>query len=71
MIFIFGAQPKQLEHKTGEFDCPICQTRTQYSWRTQRTYASVFFLPLFPIGKPHSSLTCQQCHTVLPEKFLP
>ena len=71
MIFIFGISPKQTALTTGEFDCPICQTTTTYQWRSQRPYVSVFFLPLFPLGKEQHILSCQQCHTMLPEKFLP
>ncbi|MBP6553928.1 MAG: zinc-ribbon domain-containing protein [Vitreoscilla sp.] len=71
MIFIFGITPKQTASKIGEFTCPICQAASTYQWRSQRSYVSVFFLPLFPVGKERHILQCTQCHTVLPEKFLP
>lgn len=71
MIFIFGVQPKKIREQEGWFDCPICQTQARYRLRTERSYVSVFFLPLFPVGKEHSTFACQQCGTLLPEKFIP
>ncbi len=71
MIFIFGITPKQTASVTGEFQCPICETTRTYRLRSQRSYVSVFFLPLFPVGKEQRILQCTECHTVLPEKFLP
>ena len=71
MIFIFGIQPKRQAVEHGDFDCPICQQRTHYQLRTERPYISIFFLPIIPVGKPTKTLQCDQCHTVLPEKFLP
>ena len=71
MIFIFGITPKQTASVTGEFQCPICEATRSYRLRSQRSYVSVFFLPVFPVGKEQRILQCTTCHTVLPEKFLP
>ena len=71
MIFIFGLQPKTIKQQQGSFDCPICQSQTQYSYQVQRSHISLFFLPLFAVGKEQASFKCLQCGTHLPQKFWP
>ncbi|WP_026353691.1 zinc-ribbon domain-containing protein [Vitreoscilla stercoraria] len=71
MIFIFGVQPKKISETEGLFNCPICQTQTTYRLSSSRSHLSIFFLPLFPIGKPNTTFVCLQCGTSLPEKFIP
>nr|WP_174506915.1 zinc-ribbon domain-containing protein [Acinetobacter sp. Marseille-Q1620] len=71
MFFIFGISPKTINTQSGQFLCPVCKTRYAYEIKEQRSYFSLFFIPVFPVGKPKQGLVkCLHCGTEMPPMVL-
>ena len=62
-MIIFGTRNVGSTVKTGTFFCPVCQQQTNYKQITNRNFAHVFFIPLFPIGGSEEYVECQRCGT--------
>lgn len=62
-MLIFGTRNVGSTVKTGTFFCPVCQQQTNYKHITNRNFAHVFFIPLFPIGGSDEYIECQRCGT--------
>lgn len=62
-MIIFGTRNVGSTVKTGTFFCPVCQQQTNYKHITNRNFAHLFFIPLFPIGGSEEYIECQRCGT--------
>lgn len=62
-MIIFGARNVGSTVQTGTFFCPVCQQQTNYKQITNRNYAHLFFIPIFPIGGSEEYVECQRCGT--------
>lgn len=71
MFFVFGFGPKSKVVEKNIFLCPVCHLRSHYERRQERSYFSLFFIPLIPLSKKISeSVTCLQCGTKMPSTVL-
>lgn len=62
-MLIFGTRNVGSTVQTGTFFCPVCQQQTNYKRITNRNFAHIFFIPLFPIGGSEEYVECQRCGT--------
>jgi hypothetical protein len=73
MFLIFGTKGRwsKHQHDTGEFFCPTCGGDRQWVRCVLRRWFSLFFIPIFPIGKPVvSAVQCTTCGTRFDEAAL-
>lgn len=62
MILFFGTRLRRRHLGVGVFACPFCQAERQYERVGSRTWAHVFWVPLFPLGQEREALQCTVCH---------
>lgn len=62
MILFFGTRLRRRVIADGTFACPFCGTQRRYAQVRSRTWAHVFWIPLFPVGPEHESFQCMSCH---------
>jgi hypothetical protein len=68
MFIIFGTRARATNVSTGEFFCPRCGADRSYVLQRIRRWFTLFFLPIFPIGKSlGEQVKCSTCGT----KFRP
>jgi transcription elongation factor Elf1 len=60
-IFIFGVNPRETVLDEGLFLCPHCGVERQYVLKHSRSYVSLYFIPLIPLGKGREIVQCQFC----------
>jgi len=62
MFFIFGIGDKKtkLLGQTPLMDCPRCSNTTEWTIHRQKTYFSLFFIPLIPY-RTEFILSCPVC----------
>jgi uncharacterized tellurite resistance protein B-like protein len=60
-MIIFGTQPKTSTIRGGEFYCPSCETRCEYSLVQVTQTFSLFFVPVLPLGDLAEYVECQAC----------
>lgn len=60
-MIIYGTKPKSTQIDEGEFFCPRCHTEQDYSLFKVRTYFTLYFIPLFPVGGTNEHIQCQNC----------
>jgi len=66
MFFIIGEQTVKTRVKDGMYllkYCPKCNSTTRMYESSMRDYFTLFFIPLFPVEKGESVLTCPGCNT--------
>ena len=66
MFIIFGYRGRwsARRHETGEFFCPKCGGDRQYVRNVLRRWMTLFFVPLFPVGKVAAeAVRCTTCGT--------
>lgn len=69
-MLIYGYRNKEIEKGTGMFDCPQCREQRVYKRKHLVRYFTLFFIPLFPLGKVGEYLECQTCNiTFSPDWF--
>lgn len=71
MFFIYGWGNRQKTIANGDFSCPVCRTRTNYTHYSQRRWFSFFFIPIFPFTTPQEFVGCHQCQNVFSLDSLP
>jgi zinc ribbon protein len=60
-MIIYGHHQRKTDVATGEFDCPQCQTQRTFKHKRVDRYFTLFFIPLFPIGRLGEYVECQTC----------
>lgn len=64
MILIWGLRSRAKTLSTGQFFCPKCGTDRSYVLQQIRRWFTLFFIPLFPVGKPAGEqVKCSTCGT--------
>ena len=64
MILIWGLRARAKALSTGEFFCSHCGTDRAYVLQQMRRWFTLFFVPLFPVGKPlGEQVRCSTCGT--------
>ncbi len=64
MILIWGFRARGKTVSTGEFFCPRCGADRQYMLQQIRRWFTLFFIPLFPVGKVlGEQVKCSTCAT--------
>lgn len=62
MFILFGTAPKTKIEANGKFNCPKCIAKTNYLVKSNRSYFTLFFIPIFPIGEKNEPyVECQLC----------
>ena len=62
MFILFGTGNKHKVETRGQFVCPKCSIKTEYTAKSSSQYFTLFFIPIFPIGKKSEQLVeCQTC----------
>jgi hypothetical protein len=69
-MIIFGTRPRTKTIDTGTFFCPHCQTTRDYERKEARPYFTLYFIPLFPIGKPFELIECTVCRVAFQPEVL-
>ena len=72
MFIIFGCKSRYINEDEGVFVCPQCETLKQYNKKSIQSWFTLFFLPIFPLGKKEDRhIECHQCQrTYYPEVLI-
>lgn len=66
-MFIAGTFDWASTLDQGEFLCPKCGTNKSYQRKVARTFVTLYFVPILPIGGLHEFVVCRGCR----ERFEP
>lgn len=69
-IIFFGSRGVTSTVDNGEFYCPQCDAREEYTLKQVRPFFTLFFIPIFPIGSPDRYVECRGCHRIFREEVL-
>ena len=69
-IILFGTRGITSTLNHGEFYCPRCDHQEEYELKQQRPYFTLFFLPIFPIGRASRYVECAGCGRAFQEDVL-
>lgn len=63
-MIIYGSRNRQKRMGISENEvlCNYCKNETQFEIITQREYFTLYFIPLFPIGKRREYMVCPVCN---------
>ncbi len=61
MFIIMGTRQRVRIIGNGQFQCPGCQAERAYARKEARPYFTLYFVPLFPVGKPVEYIECLTC----------
>ena len=71
MLLIFGFRSRLKTIMEGVFHCPRCQADRNFARKQVRRWFTLFFLPIFPVGKASGEfIECQTCHGRFTEDVL-
>lgn len=62
-MIIFGTKTIPSVIKTGEFNCPNCQNKRNYTLKRFKKHFHLFFIPLIPTDNLGDGLECDYCLT--------
>ncbi|MFV8327698.1 zinc-ribbon domain-containing protein [Flavobacterium sp. ZS1P14] len=60
-MIIFGTKTIPSVIKTGEFNCPNCQNKQNYTLKRFKKHFHIFFIPLIPTDNLGDGLECDYC----------
>ena len=60
-MIIYGYKNREIEQSSGSFHCSTCGARRLYKHKKIVRYFTLFFIPLFPLGKLSEYVECQLC----------
>ncbi len=60
-MIIFGTRPKTKTVGSGRFYCPQCRAERLYERKEAKPYFTLYFIPIFPIGRGGEYVECQTC----------
>jgi len=66
-FFVAGVQPRTVSLGTRNRTCPSCG-RPRVTGKRIDHYFSLFFIPLFPVGRGAPVLACEACGAVVDER---
>lgn len=62
-MIIYGYRNRETDVATGEFYCSHCRTRRAFKHKRMDRYFTLFFIPLFRLGRLGEYVECQTCFT--------
>lgn len=62
-VFIGGILPRTKIVDEGEFPCPRDGQTQRYQRKRTNHWLTLFFLPIFPVGKVEEFVECSSCGT--------
>ena len=60
-MIIFGWRSRASTKSEGSFHCPVCRKDSIYKHKLLRYWATLYFLPLFPVDTIGECIDCQEC----------
>jgi hypothetical protein len=69
-IIIWGSRGLTSTVERGEFFCPQCDAREEYTLKQQRPWFTLYFIPVFPIGGAQRYVECRGCGRTFKEVVL-
>ena len=69
-VLIFGLRGVESVAETGRFHCPRCDQEMTYSNYLIRRWFTLFFLPVIPLDKLGSYISCWRCNTAYTHEVL-
>ncbi len=70
MILIWGTKGRTSAAGEGEFYCPDCNARHNYTLQEVKRWFTFFFIPIFPMGKLGEYVECGTCKATYNERVL-
>lgn len=62
-MIIWGSRVRYKDLDQGEFNCPRCMGKRPYKRKMATRYFTLYFIPIFPMGKLGELVECQGCKT--------
>ena len=69
-MIIFGTKSTRKKLDTGEFNCPQCQNRAQFTKKRAKQWFHLYFIPLIPLKTYPPYVECQSCNATFVEQVL-
>jgi hypothetical protein len=69
-IIIYGYRRITSVESQGEFTCPQCETLKPYTLYVNRPWATLFWIPIFPIGSAIRFVECNHCDSKFDSEIL-
>lgn len=60
-FIIFGTRGMSSTVNRGEFFCPNCNGKTQYSHKRGRNWFTLYFIPVIPLNSTGDYIECSRC----------
>ena len=70
MIIVWGSYVTNKVLSTGQFYCPRCRLDGGYKLRQPREWATIFWIPLFPLKNFDRYVECDACNATYGEHIL-
>ena len=62
-MLIFGWRASPSVKATGNFDCPVCASNQPCAHLENRTWFTLFFIPIFPVSAANLRVVCGGCNS--------
>ena len=70
-MIIYGSTPMTRTIAQGQFYCPQCDAEeSPYTHKSSRSWATLYFIPIFPIGSRIENIECRRCKGTFKEAVL-
>ena len=70
-MIIYGTRPMTRTIDEGQFYCPQCDDDgSPYIHKSSRSWATLYFIPIFPIGSRVDYIECRRCKGTFKESVL-
>jgi hypothetical protein len=69
-IIIWGSRGLTSTVDRGEFHCPKCDRREEYTLKQTRPWFTLYFIPIFPVGGGQRYVECAGCGQAYKESVL-
>lgn len=69
-MIIYGYRNRKIDVATGAFQCPRCQAQRIFKRQRIDRYFTLFFIPLFRLGRVGEYVECQTCFTTYKPEIL-
>ncbi|WP_407933304.1 zinc-ribbon domain-containing protein [Galbibacter pacificus] len=60
-MIIFGTRGIKSTIKSGDFNCPRCDTSKPYRHRKVTKFFTLYFIPIIPLGSAGEYVECNHC----------
>jgi hypothetical protein len=70
MIIIYGTRNLTKNVGGGDFHCHHCYRQAGYTLIQSRQWATLYFIPVFPVGGAERVVQCEECGSLFKEAIL-